>query len=190
MTRVFVLCTGRCGSTTFAEACAHITNYTAGHETRAGRITGRLDYPDQHIEVDNRLAWFLGGLDARYGDEPLYVHLTRDPAKVAASYSRRFFTRKGHPAGLMHGFAFGIIRSRGFAKDKHKSALARLFVQTTRENIDHFLDARHRVLTIPIEDPHPGFDEMWDMIGATGDRAAAHRELDMVHNAGRRGGGR
>lgn len=29
---VFVLCTGRCGATTFHRACEHIENYSAGHD--------------------------------------------------------------------------------------------------------------------------------------------------------------
>ncbi len=54
---VFVLCTGRCGSTTFIKACAHITNYTAAHESRTGLLgSDRLDYPGKHIEADNRLS--------------------------------------------------------------------------------------------------------------------------------------
>ena len=54
---VFVLCTGRCGSTTFACACRHIENYTAAHESRS-HLAGpeRFAYPEDHIEVDNRLS--------------------------------------------------------------------------------------------------------------------------------------
>ena len=67
MTRVFVLCTGRCGSTTFARAAAHATNFTAKHESRTYKLGAqRLAYPDNHIEVDNRLAWWRGvGMTAR-----------------------------------------------------------------------------------------------------------------------------
>ena len=61
---IFVLNTGRCGSTTFIKACQHIRNYTALHESRANRIAEqRLAYPRDHIEADNRLSWFLGRLD-------------------------------------------------------------------------------------------------------------------------------
>lgn len=43
---VFVLCTGRCGSVTFVEACKHVTNYTSAHESRAGIAgPGRVQYP-------------------------------------------------------------------------------------------------------------------------------------------------
>ena len=76
---VFVLCTGRCGSTTFSKAASHMTNITAGHETRCSLIGNlRLAYPPSHIEVDNRLSWFLGRLDCTYGKNACYVHLQRD----------------------------------------------------------------------------------------------------------------
>ena len=39
---VFILNTGRCGSRTFARACAHITNYTSAHESRSGLHQARL----------------------------------------------------------------------------------------------------------------------------------------------------
>jgi hypothetical protein len=43
---VFVLCTGRCGSTTFARACRHMTNYGVGHESRIGKLgEERLAFP-------------------------------------------------------------------------------------------------------------------------------------------------
>ena len=82
---VFVLCTGRCGSVTFARACRFIDNYTAGHETAHGY---NLEYPDRHIEVDNRLSWFLGRLDERYPDA-YYVHLLRRREDVVQSFARR-----------------------------------------------------------------------------------------------------
>ena len=87
---VFVLCTGRCGSTTFAKASAHATNFTAAHESRS-HMTGprRFAYAQGHIEVDNRLAWNLGRLDRAYGDTAHYVHLLRDPQAVADSFVGR-----------------------------------------------------------------------------------------------------
>lgn len=67
--RVFVLTTGRSGSMTFHRAATYATNHTVGHETNAGRVgPERFAYPDNHIEADNRLAWFLGELDHRYGE--------------------------------------------------------------------------------------------------------------------------
>ena len=88
---VFVLCTGRCGSTTFIESCRHIRNFSCAHESRT-RLLGneRLAYPPNHIEADNRLSWFLGRLDREYGDDAFYVHLVRNTKDVARSYARRF----------------------------------------------------------------------------------------------------
>jgi hypothetical protein len=66
--QVFVLCTGRCGSMTFTRACQHMTNFTAGHESRKRFLFGeKLSYPRNHIEADNRLSWCLGVLNDRYG---------------------------------------------------------------------------------------------------------------------------
>jgi hypothetical protein len=88
--RVFAVGTGRCGSTTFAEACSHITNFTSAHESGKGKLAGRLEYPDRHIEVDNRLSWFLASLHERYGNDVFYVHLTRDPSATTRSFVARW----------------------------------------------------------------------------------------------------
>ena len=64
---IFVLCTGRCGSMTFTKACGHIDNFSSAHESRCGRLGNeRLAYPENHIEVDNRLSW--DDFNGRYGD--------------------------------------------------------------------------------------------------------------------------
>ena len=104
---VFVLCTGRSGSTTFYRACRHITNYSAGHELNTSEVgRARLDYPEDHIEVDNRLSWLLGRLDQAYGDRAFYVHLTREEEPTARSFDRR--GRAGTPSsGRMRRGSFG-----------------------------------------------------------------------------------
>ena len=80
---VFVLSAGRAGSNTFAQACQHITNYTAGHESRVGMVADdKLSYPERHIEADNRLVWLLGRIEQQYGDEAYYVYLRRDIKRI------------------------------------------------------------------------------------------------------------
>jgi len=87
---VFVLNTGRCGSTTFARACRHISNFSSAHESRTYLFgEERLAYPSNHIEVDNRLSWLLGRLDRKYGDRAVYVHLKRNIHDTAASFVAR-----------------------------------------------------------------------------------------------------
>ncbi len=85
---VFILNTGRCGSYTFHEACSHIKNFTSGHESRSTILgPNRLDYPENHIESDNRLSWLLGRLDKKYGDNAYYVHLLRNEKDLVYSFA-------------------------------------------------------------------------------------------------------
>lgn len=181
--RVFVLCTGRCGSTTWARASARITNFTAAHESLSDRLVERVDYPDRHIEVDNRLSWFLGTLERLYGDEALYVHLTRDRDEVVDSYAARFRGK----SSIVRAFAQGIVqRPEPPADDATRLAASRLCIDTVTDNITAFLAGKSNVVHASLPDLQPGFDEMWDRIGAEGNRDAAHAELRIAHNRRRR----
>lgn len=182
--RVFVLCTGRSGSTTFARAAEHITNFTSAHESRSDLIDERLDYPDDHIEIDNRLSWFLGSLEKRYGDEPLYVYLTRDPEETAESYAQRFRGK----ASLVRAFGQGIVqRTEPPADDETRLAVSRLCIATIIDNIEAFLRGKPKVIRASLPDLRPGFDEMWERIGAEGDLDAAHADLKLRYNRRRNG---
>jgi len=176
---VFVLCTGRCGSLTFSRACGHLSNYTAAHESRFDRIgPERLAYPPGHIEVDNRLSWFLGRLGARFGDAAGYVHLTRDPEAVAQSYARRAHF------GIIRAYRRGILY-RPRAKDSPEDLLeiCHDYVATVTANIEAFLKDRPHVLRIRLETLGPDFDRFCDWAGARGDLAAARAALARTHNA-------
>lgn len=171
--RTFVLCVGRCGSTTVARALSHATNYTVGHESQAHLVTDRLAYPDGHVEVDNRLSWFLGLLGSHYPDA-FYVHLTRDSERVAESYA----ARRVRSASLVEAFGRGVLRTSG---DFDRMEVSRLMVETVNANIAEFLRGREH-LVLRLEDLPDGFNRLWARIGATGDRGAAHRELTIRHN--------
>ena len=195
--RAFVLTTGRTGSLTFSRACGHSTNFTSGHETNIGRVARRFDYPDQHIEVDNRLSWMLAPLAAADPDA-FYVHLVRDPRAVVRSYASRSMdlahgrrrvvdSVKRHRGRtrvpLVDAFAHGIIRQRGILTPAEISASADLMVSTINANITEFLRTRpHQV--IDIADAADRIGDVWEAIGAEGDLAAARREFSMLHNAG------
>jgi hypothetical protein len=173
---VFILCTGRCGSTTFIEACRHITNFTAEHESRA-RLIGdeRLNYPPQHIEADNRLSWFLGRLDQKYGDSACYVHLRRDDHKTAQSLLNRY------DAGIMRAYAAGIL----MRKDAHHEPIDVCldYCRTVNSNIEAFLQDKSNTLTVTLENAKEGFREFWTQIGAEGELDAALHEWDVCYNA-------
>jgi hypothetical protein len=180
--RVFVLSTGRCGSTTLARACAWLTNYTSGHETRS-RLIGddRLDYPDRHIEVDNRLSWFLGELDARFGEDPLYVHLRRDPVLVAQSYAARW--DNGYPAGIIRAFGHGMVMRPTDWPEEERIEVARYYVRTVTANIEAFLADKPHTMTVWLDDAQVWFPRLWGRIGGEGDCEAAGKEFDVRHNA-------
>jgi hypothetical protein len=174
---VFVLTTGRSGSLTFAEACRHITNFTAGHETRVGLIgADRLAYPDRHIEVDDRLAWLLGRLDDAHGDDAFYVHLHRDEQATAASRMRRW----NKP--LMRAYRNGILWDVDPSVSRLDLALD--LNHTVTRNIEFFLHDKSRTMDIDIETVQESFPEFWERIGAEGDLEAALEELKARHHAG------
>jgi hypothetical protein len=203
MSRVFVLSTGRCGSTTFARSCAHIANYTCGHETNWGRLGDvRLDYPDQHIEVDNRLSWFLGSLHRRYPDAT-YVHLLRDPDLVVASFLKRWpwdppAGRVGVPrildralgrvtsgvvaTSILPAFAYQVSGRKQRIPADDRPAVAAHYVQTVTENIEAFLVGRdHR--RVDLDSLAEDLPELWAWMGAEGDLGAATGEVTVHHNA-------
>lgn len=174
---VFVLSTGRCGSTTFARACRHATNYTAAHESRRGLIgPPRIDYPDNHIESDNRLSWLLGRLDERYGRDAFYVHLTRDRRAVAESYNRRWDFRES----IMRAYTAGIlIRPDG------GTAECLDYCDTVNANIRLFLSNKPRRMNFQMEKASRDFPEFWRRIGAQGDLPAAMAEWKVRYNPSR-----
>lgn len=174
---VFVLSTGRCGSKSFAKACAQISNYSSGHETRVTTIgKGRLNYPDDHIEVDNRLSWLLGRLEEKYGDDAFYVHLTRDPERVARSLNRRWHLREN------------IVRA--YADQIHMTTVpnpllvCQDYLQTVTANINSFLKNKSKVFRLDIDDAESDFPILWDRIGATGNISQALMEISNHHNKG------
>lgn len=175
---VFILCTGRCGSVSLIEACRHIKNFTCGHEERAGFIgDDRLDYPQNHIEADNRLSWYLGRLHFKYGDDAKYVFLTRDMDATAASYSRR------SGVGIMNAFASGLLRKKTMAEGATEPLpLAREICETASANIEHFLADKSKVYRMTLENLNEDFKGFWEFIDAEGDLNAALATLDKPHN--------
>ena len=180
--RVFVLGTGRCGTTTFIRACEHFRNFTAAHESRS-RLVGahRLDYPDGHVEADNRLSWMLGGLAQRFdGTDVLYVHLRRDREEVVGSFQRRWHT--GNRASIIRAFAHGIVmRSAEWPEDEVPRVCGH-YVDVVTANIEEFLVGRPSI-ELWLHELHDTFPEFARRIGATGDLDLAVRELDVRHNA-------
>ena len=173
---VFILCTGRCGSTTFIKACRHITNFTSAHESRRGQLkTGRFGYSINHIEADNRLSWLLGRLDIHYGDNAYYVHLKRTDSDVAKSYLRRFST------GIIGAYEKGILV--GLPEGIRPLTVCLDYCDTVNSNIGLFLNDKTHQMEFQIENANIDFKRFWDFIGAKGNIEAALSEFEKKYNA-------
>ena len=172
---VFILCTGRCGSTSFVKACSHFYNYTAGHETRSHMIGNkRLMYPKNHIECDNRLSWLLGRLDQDFGNNPFYVHLTRNISDTATSFAKR----KG---GIMSAYqGSGIIMG---CKELDQLKIAKDYIHTANANIEQFLINKSNKMNIKLEDIANDFTEFYERINADGDIEKSLKEFEFNHNS-------
>ena len=179
---IFCLSTGRCGSTTFSKSFSYLTNYTSGHETRSQKIgPTRFEYPDQHIESDNRLSWMLGSLDHKYGDQSIYVHLWRDKHEVATSYAKRYSST--WIAGIMHGFGHGILMRGSTYSEEEIYSLASMYVDVVENNIKQFLKDKSKVVEISMHDPYKGIDELWELANFKGNKSLCYAEWSTKHNS-------
>lgn len=178
---IFILNTGRCGSTTFIKACQHINNFTSTHESRNSRLgNARFDYPDNHIEADNRLSWFLGKLDKVYGNNAVYVHLKRNKHAVAKSYSSRISER----GAILPVYRAGIL----WLPDAVPNLAAALdYCETVNFNIELFLKDKTHKMIFNLENAKNDFQIFWNLIGAKGDFTAAISEFDIYYNASEKG---
>jgi hypothetical protein len=174
---VFILNTGRCGSVTFIHACKHIKNYSCGHETRTHCIAGdRLNYPDHHIEADNRLSWFLGRLEAKYGDNAVYAHLKRNDNDVANSFTKRY------KSGIIKAYRDdGVLL--GVSQKETPQSICLDYCNTVNSNIEMFLKNKSFKITLNLEDINTDFKKFCDLINADVDISIALSEFDNKYNA-------
>jgi hypothetical protein len=176
---VFVLSTGRCGSTTFARACDHITNFSAAHESRIDVLRNRVEYPDQHVEVDNRLSWLLGRLDEKYGDNAFYVHQKREREATAKSLTHGSYQR-----GIVEAYRKRVIPlEKKVSPKSKKTEICKHFIDTVNKNIDLFLKDKSKVVEFRLESAKTDFQKFWQKIGAEGDLTDALKEWEVKYNA-------
>ncbi len=178
--RVFILCTGRSGSVSFIKACKHITNYSSGHETLSKELGARrLDYPDNHIEADNRLSWFLGSLDKKYANEAFYIHLVRKKSDTVLSFTNRWNSR----GGIIRAFYEGILKTSDFKTNSDIiNQVCEDYYTTVNDNIDLFLKDKKNVLRINLENIQEDFKDFWHTIEAQGNLSAAIQEFSKRYN--------
>lgn len=181
---VFILCTGRTGSSTFIEACKAIENYSSAHESRSSQYgDARLDYPDQHIEADNRLIWFHGELEKKYGNRAFYVHLTRNQEQTANSFTRRW---KWNHVSIVQAFYRAILMNHKKPTEKAIQGVSRYYVSTVNSNIEAFIKDKPRRLTVRLENIESDFRKFWEAIGAEWNLENALQCWNHKYNASRK----
>lgn len=166
--RIFVLSTGRCGSTTLAKACSHITNFTSGHETNRGRVS--LVYKDQHIEIDPHLTFNMPALKQLY-PEAFFVRLWREKEACVKSLSKRGSMRR---LWIPHAYQ----KKEATAEDALLAA--EYFYEFFNGIIKKFT-----AFDIQMENFREDFKSFWQIIGAEGNLEQALNELVVKYNEGK-----
>jgi hypothetical protein len=173
---VFILNSGRCGSTTFIKACQHITNFSAAHESLLDKTgSQRFDYPENHIEADNRLSWLLGRLDKVYADNAFYVHLKRRQHDTANSFARRI------DFGILKAYEQGVLMHEAHRLPAYD--IASDYIETVDNNIELFLKDKSHKMLISLETVQTDFTDFWQRIGAQGNCDDALSEWQINYNA-------
>ena len=205
---IFVLCSECCGGKTFTEACSHITNWTSGHGTRIKKLGqppinedhmdpgdgnyDRVTYPDNHIEIDNRLTWFLGLLDEAYRDNAFYVNLTRNRDNCATCCVDRWQPGRSSLYWWFRAIHQSLTLSGGHTtprqnnkKEKHTRRIrfALEYVDAANSLIRMFLKDKTNTMSFPIEDAADLFPVFWERIGAEGDLDAALAVFNRTANS-------
>ena len=168
---------------TFSKACSHISNYTSAHESlkqlNPKESKKRFFYSDFHIEVDNKLAWFLGNLDQIYGDEAFYVHLKRSVIDTARSqYNHKYcisYLERWHRK-IMESYVCGI-------NDEDRMNICIKHCNIVNEKISKFLKDKSNKMDFALENCKQDFILFWSNIKAKGNLVNALREWDIKYNA-------
>lgn len=150
--QIFVVGTGRCGTTTFARACENARNRTVGHETCAGKVYS-FEYPQKHIEVDAPLVFRMNDL-RRLNPGCRFVHLIRtDRAACIESMVR-------YDPEICRAFGWMVYH---FAECDALTGAAALYDTITR------IPKGNDVLTVSLESIKENWSKCWEWMGCEGD---------------------
>ena len=155
---VFILSPGRTATKTLTYIFSKVPGYTSGHETRCKYLGGeRVDYPENHIECDNRLSWFMPRLTKKYSKEAVLVVVHRDHESVAKSYNHRW-----QKINIMKAYSQGVLK-REFSENDLD--VCRDYVSNVYEQIESFSGEWRHVVHLDLDDPELGVSEVLRLIG-------------------------
>ena len=182
--KVIVLCSGRTGSTTLYRSCQLLDNFSVGHESQVKRLGAeRFQFPDQHIEIDNRLIWQLGNLQQHIGNQAMYVHLTRERSAVKQSFINRLY----QPKSIFYSYCESIKKStpENLSSDEIDH-LADDLLNSIDANIRYFLKDKTHQMEFHVENYQQDFSHFWEFINAKGDFEKALTEWSRKHNSSKK----
>lgn len=187
--KVFVVGTGRCGTTSFYNACKHINNYSCSFE-KFTRTPGYVKMiPDDHIVIDNRLSFHLGSINEYFGNRRFYfVWLRRNRKAVAESFAKRFDNSYGiismHYRSIMQRYKSDPNK----LDHKTKLIIANDYIEMVENNIKLFLISamsnfnEDNLQIIEIENINLEFPLFCKNIKAKVDINLAMREFTKMYN--------
>ena len=175
---IFVLSTGRAGSTTFSKACAHLDNYTVSHGckfTNACDLT--FNYPDNHIAVDNRFVDHLNTLNNLYQKDVLYIILHRNLKEQAESLKKLDEKNKY----LSLDSCEGVLSYEDYLIKQDEKIADFLY---TNYELPYRYKVEHNFLDFNLSLAKDNFDYFWHLINGKGNLTEALDEWDIKYNAG------
>lgn len=142
MKNVFIISPGRTATSAMSKALSHVSGFTSLHESRVSFLQDeRINYPNFHIELDNRLSFYMPQLTKKYSKkESLLVIINRDRKSIAESYNKRW--RK---INIMKAFSQGI-HMRNLNSNNIDVCLA--YVNYVYETLDYFKNDWDNVLEV------------------------------------------
>jgi len=112
----------------------------------------RIDYPENHIECDNRLSWFLPRLTRKYSTSAVLVILNKDHQQIAESYNKRW-----HNLGIMKAYSQGILM-RDFSEND--VSVCKDYVESVYEHLSYFSKDWDKVVHVDLAAPETGIRDV------------------------------
>jgi hypothetical protein len=140
------------------------------------KLSDRVEHPDNHIEVDNRLSWLLGRLDRVYGDEAFYVHLKRDREATAKSFTRRY------DMGIIEAYRKRVIWQADGDPAVKSIDICKHYCDTVNSNIEFFLKNKTKTMQFRLQSAEGDFRTFWDRIGAGENLSTSVQEWQRKYN--------
>lgn len=120
----------------------------------------------------------LGRLERHWGDNAIYVHLTRDRDATARSFAARA------SRGIMRAYQKDVIlQSSRTRNTSDAESFALDYIDTVTENIEMFLSRRKTHMHMKLENAEEDYARFWDWAGLEGNREAAIASWKLRYNA-------